>query len=76
MFPKPKRIVNKKLLKDTSNNPCTVCGTYPSDPHHIKTRGSGGGDTASNLLALCRVHHVEIHKIGSRTFMKKYEIKS
>ncbi len=27
------------------------------DPHHIKPRGSGGKDTAENLITLCRGHH-------------------
>ena len=27
------------------------------DPHHIKTKGSGGGDTKENLITLCRKHH-------------------
>jgi hypothetical protein len=27
------------------------------DPHHIKTRGSGGGDTLENGITLCRRHH-------------------
>ena len=33
--------------------PCTA----GLDPHHIKTRGAGGGDTRSNLISLCRGHH-------------------
>ena len=27
------------------------------DPHHIKPRGSGGADTAENVITLCRFHH-------------------
>ena len=29
------------------------------DPHHIKTRGSGGSDAKENLITLCRKHHNE-----------------
>ena len=29
------------------------------DPHHIKTKGSGGDDTRENLITLCRKHHNE-----------------
>ncbi len=31
------------------------------DPHHIKTRGSGGDDTLENLICLCRRHHNMAH---------------
>lgn len=27
------------------------------DPHHIKTKGSGGNDELKNLISLCRYHH-------------------
>jgi hypothetical protein len=30
-----------------------------SDPHHVTSRGAGGGDTAENLMPLCRSHHNE-----------------
>jgi len=29
------------------------------DPHHIKTKGSGGDDEPKNLITLCRKHHNE-----------------
>ena len=29
------------------------------DPHHIKSVGSGGANTAENLITLCRKHHNE-----------------
>jgi hypothetical protein len=50
---------------------CIICGR-PADRHHIKTRGSGGGDEESNILLLDRIHHVEIHKMGLNSFIKKY----
>jgi predicted restriction endonuclease len=31
------------------------------DPHHIKTRGSGGDDTYDNGITLCRKHHSQAH---------------
>jgi hypothetical protein len=43
------------------------------DPHHIKSRGSGGKDD-SNILPLCRRHHSEIEQIGKKTFSKKYNL--
>lgn len=30
-----------------------------SDPHHVTSRGAGGGDTADNVMPLCRKHHSE-----------------
>lgn len=47
----------------------------PTDAHHWKTRGSGGTDALNNLAPLCRVHHVEVHQIGVKTFFRKYEEK-
>lgn len=42
--------------------PCEVCGKRAVDIHHIEARGMGGTskpDEISNLMALCRVCHVE-----------------
>lgn len=41
-----------------------------SDPHHIKTVGSGGPD-AENLVPLCRKHHSILGNEGSITFQLK-----
>ncbi len=72
----------KMLLKSHDNlqqirqMPCEICNAYPpSDPHHIVTIGAGGDDSLSNLVSLCRTHHVEIHKIGRKTFALKYKVK-
>ena len=51
---------------------CELCTSYSSPPHHIKTRGAGGVDDPSNLLALCLPHHNEVHNIGWKTFGLKY----
>ena len=53
-------------------HPFCFCGNYSAAPHHIRTRGAGGGDEAENLLALCTTHHTEVG-IGIITFAKKYE---
>jgi len=47
---------------------CEVCGMPDTQIHHIRTRGAGGSDDATNLLALCYYHHTKIHAIGSRKF--------
>jgi len=30
-------------------------------PHHVKTVGSGGDDTAENLISVCQECHMKIH---------------
>ncbi len=75
MFPKPKRIVDRKLLDSYQGKPCAICGkTDGTVAHHVKTRGSGGGDVRENLAVLCGQHHNEIHARGTETFKKKYGI--
>jgi hypothetical protein len=42
--------------------PCEVCGARAVDIHHIDCRGMGGSktkDTIENLMAVCRVCHIE-----------------
>jgi len=69
-FPKNKRIVNKKLLKDKKGK-CQICGkTGQTEKHHKKSKGSGGDDTEENLIEVCRICHTKIHtgeiKINNR----------
>ena len=52
---------------------CIVCGANNPDKAHIKTKGSGGSNDSNNIMLLCRVCHVEQHKIGIITFIEKYE---
>ena len=60
-FPKNKRIVNKKLLKDKKGK-CQICGkTGQTEKHHKKSKGSGGDDTEENLIEVCRICHTKIH---------------
>ena len=54
-------------------HPFCFCGNYSAAPHHIRTRGSGGGDESENLLALCTTHHTEAHTMGIQSFANKYE---
>lgn len=44
------------------------------DVHHIKSRGSGGGDTDDNLILLCRFHHQMAHN-GSLKKSYMYEVR-
>lgn len=53
---------------------CEVCGVPSQCVHHIKTVGSGGMDEEDNYIALCFVHHTEVHKIGRWKFSDKYNL--
>lgn len=60
------RIENKALLEWVVNERDKTClyGFWHSnecrfglDPHHIVKRSASGGDTAENVITLCRKHH-------------------
>jgi hypothetical protein len=58
-----------------SSLPCLVCleaGENRVCLHHIKTRKSGGGDEAFNLMPLCLRHHNEVHALGLPRFSEKH----
>jgi len=71
---KKKRYVNKKYIEFIKKQPCCVTGHQwgAQDPHHTKSRGSGGSD----LTCVPLIHrlHVECEQIGNKTFQKKYDI--
>ena len=72
MFAKKKRIKNRALLDYIKSFPCEVCGRGDCDPAHLKTVGSGGDDTLSNVISQCRRCHAEQGVIGIQTWFKKY----
>ena len=61
-----------EIINIVRQQKCLSCGKSPCDPHHVTTRGAGGKDTPSNLMPLCRVHHVEYHQIGPGKICEKY----
>ena len=62
MFPKYKRIENKKVMAEIRKSRiCSVCGRDGSDVHHLISVGSGGPDVKENLINLCRVCHNKAH---------------
>lgn len=70
---KLKRYQNKNHIELIRDLPCMVCGSSPpSDPHHWKSRGSGGSDHLNNLVSLCHNDHVLFHSIGAKSFWDKY----
>jgi len=56
----------KGYLDWVREQPCMICGSAPSEPHHIKGVGhfSGTGMKAPDYLAmpLCRQHHMMMHR--------------
>ncbi len=67
-----------KFVKAIKSLPCLACGRTTSIKcHHIKSRGSGGGDDWFNLIPLCVDHHTQNgdghawHR-GKILFLKNY----
>jgi len=69
---KSKPLKSKKNISYIKSFSCFVCGAYPTDADHIRSRGASGGDELKNLNALCRLHHIERHTIGIKSFFRKY----
>ncbi|WP_295272188.1 HNH endonuclease signature motif containing protein [Veillonella sp.] len=62
MFPKHKRIKNKKLIDEMRKPFCELCRKRTNiEPHHVNTVGSGGGDIPINLIQLCSECHIKAH---------------
>ena len=57
-----------------SHQACEACGRPATgDPHHIRTRGAGGGDEPENLLRLCNECHYQIaHQKGIMILVLMY----
>lgn len=72
-FSKKKRVRNQKLLDEfRSIGRCIACGSDDNiQVHHIKTKGTGGGDVPSNLLVVCFACHRAIHDQGNRFYKTK-----
>lgn len=49
-----------------------ICNQIPTDRCHIKTHGSGGPMAEWNIIRMCRMHHIESHKIGFKKMCVKY----
>jgi hypothetical protein len=67
MFPKHKRIDDRKVVDECKKEYCEVCGksTYRNgriiDPHHIYTKGSSGPCIRENLIQLCwDCHYIKV----------------
>ncbi|WP_071605693.1 HNH endonuclease [Sporomusa ovata] len=62
-IPKTPRIHDKNCIdKIRAIGHCEVCGSsYLLQVHHIKSRGSNGGDTEDNTVCLCWICHRKAH---------------
>ena len=77
MFPKEKRIIDKKYIEWIKSLNCCVTGARDPDPHHVNPQGGGGiGTKCSDRRAIPLSHflHQEIHQIGKITFAEKYDL--
>lgn len=58
--------------------PCEICGQLATDIHHIDARGMGGSDEKDcieNLMAMCRLHHIEYGDIKVfKEYLKKVHL--
>lgn len=65
-IPKPKRYISVEDLLEykRTHRSCECCGSNRAlQVHHLKTRGSGGGDTVDNLMVLCTLCHNKAHGV-------------
>lgn len=68
------------VMRCAKHRKCIICGKRADIDHTFGTVGIGRqryhvDNSKSYFLPLCRVHHVERHKIGVYTFLNKYHIK-
>ncbi|MFH5812100.1 putative HNHc nuclease [Companilactobacillus sp. FL22-1] len=66
-------------LRCLEHRKCCICGRH-ADVAHVEAVGSGRNRRKINhsefhFMALCRVHHIEQHKMGIMSFLQKYHIK-
>ncbi len=61
---KPRRIVDEALLdRFRAMRNCEHCGKpCRPHPHHVKSRGAGGGDTTGNVIAMAPDCHDAVHR--------------
>lgn len=76
-YAKKKITKDPNFLKRIRSLRCMACGAEPpSEAHHIKSRGAGGGDDPWNVLPLCPNHHTlsnqSWHVLGKESFLNLY----
>jgi 5-methylcytosine-specific restriction endonuclease McrA len=60
------RFIDKEAITVHRSFPCEICLWHDEGncAHHLKTRGSGGGDEWFNLMTLCIRCHSMVHDYG------------
>ena len=72
-----RKFILKKYIDYIREQPCSVCGSQPSDQDHLEARGMGGANTIMkdySCVPLCRVHHTERHAKGIRAMYDTYRV--
>ena len=70
--------ISKYVYACMINKRCCICGK-PADLHHVQSVGSQGYRDKINhigleALPLCREHHISLHSMGNKEFMKQYHL--
>lgn len=74
MFSKSNRIISQETINKAKRSTCEICGCFcNNEPHHIISRGAGGGDIFENLIQLCPTCHTLAHS-GKFTKRKLFTI--
>jgi hypothetical protein len=63
-----KRNRDKRHLRFVASQPCLLCQSSPSDPHHLRfaqPRGLGMKVSDEFTVPLCRTHHRQLHQSGN-----------
>lgn len=72
---KNNRLSSKAYLDFIRSKPCIGCGKGPTDAHHVKARGMGGGHENDFTAApLCRECHNGYHRIGLADFERNHKV--
>jgi hypothetical protein len=65
--PASRRYRNREHLRYIAQQACPVCGSKPSDPHHLRhvqPRALGRKASDEFAVPLCRSHHRAVHRAG------------
>jgi hypothetical protein len=70
--------VDRYVYSCLVNKRCCICGK-PADLHHVDAIGMGNDrdeviHIGRDALPLCRDHHVHLHEMGNKDFMKNYHL--
>ncbi|WP_404974999.1 putative HNHc nuclease [Weissella paramesenteroides] len=71
--------IDTYMYMSLKHRSCAICGKH-ADVHHVDGVGMGNDRNLvdhrqKHLIALCREHHQEAHKLGWPTFKEKYHVK-